>query len=198
MPAMWVSSRRETTLMMRYKNLLAAGCVVFAILALFLEPAQFFFGDSIAVLWGRPHSIGSLLKDFARLDAGHWYRPLSNSLPPFVLWPLFGMNFRPYHLLAIALHSLFSIGLFVIFRRILRDDWAAFVGGAFFAFHPIQFYATYGIAFYQEPITAALMLGSLTLLCEYIERPRAKVLITGLLVFLAALTSKETAVMLPA
>jgi hypothetical protein len=184
--------------MMKHKNLAAAGCVVFGIFALFLKPAQYFFGDSIAVLWGRPHSVGSLFKDFVRLDGGHWYRPLSNSLPPFLLWPLFGMNFMPYHLLAIALHSLFCVGLFAVFLRVLRDDWAAFVGVAFFAFHPIQFYSTYDIAFYQEPITAALTLGSLILLFQYVVRPRGKVLIAGLFVFVAALTSKETAVMMPA
>src|SRR6516162_9814678 len=105
----------------------AAGCVVFGVIVLFLEPAQYFFGDSIAVLWGRPHSFGSLLKDFVRLDGGHWYRPLSNSLPPFVLFPFFGMQFKPYHLVAIALHCLFCIGLFEIFRRLLRDSLAAFV-----------------------------------------------------------------------
>ena len=176
----------------------AAGCVVFGVIVLFLEPAQYFFGDSIAVLWGRPHSFGSLLKDFVRLDGGHWYRPLSNSLPPFVLFPFFGMQFKPYHLVAIALHCLFCIGLFEIFRRLLRDSLAAFVSTAFFAFHPIQFYATYDIAFYQEPIMAALTIASLILFCRYIERPRVPVLLVGLFTFLGALCAKETSVVMPA
>ena len=184
--------------MMRNKTITAAGCVILlGVFVLFLEPAQYFFGDSIAVLWGRPHSAGSLVKDFVRLDGGHWYRPLSNSVPPFLLWPLFGMQFMPYHILALVLHGLFCIGLLEVFRRILKDDWAAFVGATFFAFHPIQFYATYDIAFYQEPITAALTVASLILLLRYIERPRAIVLIAGLLTFVAALSSKETSVMMP-
>ena len=183
--------------MTRYKYLTAAGCVVLGVFVLFLEPAQYFFGDSIAVLWGRPHSLGSLLKDFARLDGGHWYRPLSNSMPPFVLWPVFGMEFGPYHLLGLILHSLFSLGLFEAFRRILRGYWVAFVGAAFFAFHPIQFYATYDIAFYQEPIMAALTLASLVLFFRYIEHPRTSLLVSGVLTFLAALSAKETSVVMP-
>src|SRR5436190_6510697 len=184
--------------MMRHKNKAAAGCaILLGVFFLFLEPAQYFFGDSIAVLWGRPHSVGSLVKDFVRLDGGHWYRPLSNSLPPFLLWPVFGMQFMPYHILALILHSLFCIGLFEIFRRVLKDDWAAFAGSAFFAFHPIQFYATYDLAFYQEPITAALTIVSLILLLRYVERPRNSVLAAGLLTFVAALSSKETSVMMP-
>src|SRR5205085_2923515 len=91
-PTTCVIVRAKKGLMRRYGGLGAAGCVVMVVgvIVLFLEPAEYFFGDSIAVLWGRPHSIGSLVKDFARLDGGHWYRPLSNSLPPFLLWPLFG------------------------------------------------------------------------------------------------------------
>ena len=183
--------------MMRPKYIAAAGCLVLGISFLFLEPAQYFFGDSIAVLWGRPHSVGSLVKDFARLDGGHWYRPLSNSLPPFLLWPVFGMDFRPYHLLALVLHCLFSLAVFDVFRRIFREYWAAFAGAAFFAFHPIQFYATYDIAFYQEPIMAGLTLASVVLLFRYIERPRSGMLAAGLLTFVLALSAKETSVIVP-
>jgi hypothetical protein len=170
--------------------------VVLGVFVLFLDPAQYFFGDSIAVLWGRPHSVGSLVKDFVRLDGGHWYRPLSNSAPPFILWPIFGMKFMPYHLLALVLHCLFSLAIFDIFRRVFRDYSAAFAGTAFFAFHPIQFYATYDIAFYQEPIMAALTIASLVLLVRYIKSP-AKSLLAGLLIFLAALSAKETSVTMP-
>ena len=110
-------------LMKRYRYVTAAGCVVLGVFVLFLDPAQYFFGDSIAVLWGRPHSVGSLIKDFVRLDGGHWYRPLSNSVPPFALWPVFGMEFRLYHLLALVLHSLFSLAVFEIFRSSRRRNF---------------------------------------------------------------------------
>src|SRR5437879_463914 len=184
---------------MRRYGLGAAGRVVMVVgvIVLFLEPAEYFFGDSIAVLWGRPHSVGSLVKDFARLDGGHWYRPLSNSLPPFLLWPLFGMAFRPYHLVAIAFHVIFCIGLFEIFRRLLHDPVAAFVSSAFFAFHPIQFYATYDIAFYQDPMMTALTIASVFLALRFIERERRSFLVASLVIFLAALVSKETSVTMP-
>jgi hypothetical protein len=188
----------ETFMKVSYRYLAALGCVVLGIIVLFLEPAQYFFGDSIAVLWGRPHSAGSLINDFARLDGGHWYRPLSNSLPPFLLWPLFGMAFKPYHLVALALHGLLCFGLFEIFRRLLRDLLGAFVGAAFFAFHPVQFYATYDIAFYQESMMAALTLASLVLLWRFVHRPHVGLLAAGLLTFVAALSSKETSVVMPA
>src|SRR5436305_1808890 len=184
--------------MMRQKNAAAAGCaIVLGVFFLFLEPAQYFFGDSIAVLWGRPHSFGSLIKDFARLDGGHWYRPLSNSLPPYILWPVFGMHFKSYHILALVIHSLFCLGLFEVFRRLLRDFWAAAVGTAFFAFHPVQFYSTYDIAFYQEPMMAFLTLSSIILTLRFIESGRVKFAVSGALLFLAALSAKETSVMMP-
>lgn len=176
----------------------AAVSLAAGILVLFLDPGeQYFFGDSIAVLWGRPHSWGSLLLDFTRLDGAQWFRPFSNSLPPFLLFPLWGMNFLPYHLLAMALHLGLALAVFELFRRILRDAAAAFVGAAFFAFHPIQFYATYDIAFYQEPIMAALVLAALALFHRYVKEEKTPLLAAGLLCFVLALCSKETAVVMP-
>ncbi len=172
--------------------LIAGVCVIF------LNPAeQYFFGDSISVLWGRPESWGALLRDFTRLDGTFWFRPLSNSLPPFLLWPLFGMNFWPYHAVAVALHCVVVLGLFAIFRRIFADTLAAFSGAAFFAFHPIQFYATYDIAFYQEPISTGLALVALLLMGRYAAGRGAASLLLGLFCFGLALCSKETSLVLP-
>ena len=147
--------------MRRRGSVCAAVCLVAGVAALFLHPGEeYFFGESIGLLWGRPHSWGMFLRDFTRLDGFFWFRPLSNSLPPFLLWPLFEMDFFPYHLVALALHIGLSLALFELFRRIFRDAFAAFVGAAFFAFHPIQFYATYDLIFYQEPMTAGLALAA--------------------------------------
>ncbi len=158
---------------------------------------KYFFGESVAVLWARPHTWGALFRDFARLDGNFWYRPLSNSLPPFLLWPLWGMHFEPYHLLAVLLHFAVVAVLFEAFRRIFDDLFAAFAGAAFFAFHPIQFYVTYDIAFYQDSMMALMSLGSLALLRAFVRRNNPAWLVAGLVVFALALTCKETSVVVP-
>ena len=66
------------------RSLFCILCLGIGVTVLFLDTgAPHLFGDSIAVLWGRPHTWRSLLQDFVRLDGGHWFRPLSNSLPLF-------------------------------------------------------------------------------------------------------------------
>jgi len=172
--------------------------LVTGLFVLFLVPGEeYFFGDSIAVLWNRPHSWDSLLRDFVRLDGALWFRPLSNSLPPFLLWPLFRMQFFPYHVVALTLHAIVAVALLEIFRRMFQDYAAACVAAAFFAFHPIQFYATYDIAFYQEPMMAGFALAALVLLRQYVFKGGFRPLVVGLLCFVLALYSKETAVVLP-
>src|SRR5262249_12311165 len=108
-----------------------------------------------------------------------------------------GARFLPYHVLAILLHLGLSLGLFAIFIRVFRDRTAAFVATAFFAFHPVQFYATYDIAFYQEPMTAALELAALMLFLRYVDDNSRWFLGGALGCAVLALCSKETAVMLP-
>jgi hypothetical protein len=180
------------------RSLFCILCLGIGVTVLFLDTgAPHFFGDSIAVLWGRPHTWRSLLQDFVRLDGGHWFRPLSNSLPPFLMWPWFGTSFQPYHVFAILLHLALSLGLFALFIRVFRDRTTAFVAAAFFAFHPVQFYATYDIAFYQEPITAGLELAALVLFIRYVDENARWLLGAALSCAVLALCSKETAVMLP-
>ena len=113
------------------------------------------------------------------------------------MWPWFGTSFQPYHLFAILLHLALSLGLFALFSRVFRDRTAAFVATAFFAFHPVQFYATYDIAFYQEPITAGLELAALVLFIRYVDENARWLLGAALSCAVLALCSKETAVMLP-
>jgi len=180
------------------KSFFLTCCIAVGVSVLFLDTgAPDLFGDSIAVLWGRPHTWHSLLRDFVRLDEGRWFRPFSNSLPPYLLWPLFGANFLPYHLVALALHTGLSIALFAIFLSVFRNRYAAFVGAAFFAFHPVQFYATYDIAFYQETITAALALSAVILFIRYVNSGSRLFMAAALSCLVVSLCSKETAVMVP-
>jgi hypothetical protein len=132
------------------------------------------------------------------LGGTHWYRPLSNGFVQYLLWPLFGMNFAAYHALAMFLHWSVCFGLYLSLKIYLEDGFAALAGAAFYAFHPIQFYATYDICFYQEPLGAGLFLGAVAFLYWYVQHGRKRFLTIGILLMLAALGSREVAVFTPA
>ncbi len=180
------------------QNALAAATLALGITILFLHPAdQYFFGDSVSTLETRSQTWRAALHDFVRLGGSHWYRPFDGFLPSLA-WSLFGMNFAAYHALAMLLHFGLCFGLYLALKAYVKDAFAAWVGAACYAFHPIQFYATYDACFYQEPQAAALILGALASLYAYVLHGSKRWLAAGTVLFLLSVTSRELAVFTPA
>ena len=111
---------------------MAAGAsLALGIAILYLHPAdQYFFGDSISVLISRSLTWRGAFLDLFRLGGHHWYRPLTNGIVQFILWPMFGMNFAAYHYLAMAMHWAVCVGLYLGLRNLLDDPFAAWAGAA--------------------------------------------------------------------
>jgi hypothetical protein len=180
------------------QNLLAGSTLALGIVILWLHPAdQYFFGDSLSTLLTRSLTWRAAFLDFFRLGGSHWYRPLTNGFVQFLLWPLFGLNFMAYHLLAMFLHWSVCFGLYLALKTFLEDAFAAWVGAAFYAFHPIGFYASYDVCFYQEPLGAGLILGAVAFLYWYVQHGQRRALIVGMVFFVLALTAREVAVFTP-
>src|SRR5258708_2869638 len=180
---------------MRWK----AGALALAagIVALFLHPTdQYFFGDSISVLTSRPLTWGAFWHDFIRLDGYHWYRPL-DCLLPILLFPHWRMDFELYHYFAMLQHWVVVIAVLLGLRHLLRDDFSAWAGAAFYAFHPIQFYATYDVCFYQEPTGIGLVILALAGLYWFAVCGNRIALVLGVTCFLLALGAREVAVVTP-
>jgi hypothetical protein len=163
---------------------------------LYLHPAdEYFFGDSISALLSRSLTFSAALRDMFRLSGTHWYRPLANGMMEYPLWEMWGLNFAPYHYFAMFLHWSVCAGLFLALRRYLDDVFAAWVGAAFFAFHPIQFYATYDICFIQEPIGVGLTLLAVACFYGYVRNRSKSALALGSVSFVVAILTREIAVM---
>lgn len=113
----------------------------------------YFFGDSISVLYTRPQTWSEVLDAFLQVHG--WYRPFSQGLLPFILFPAFKTNFILYHLVNLILHSFISCLLYFIYSGFFDNRWVAFSGAFFFGVHAINFYTTYDIAFLPE-VTFAL------------------------------------------
>jgi hypothetical protein len=151
--------------------------------------------------------------------------PSSFYRPVFVVWLrlcfiLSEMSSWGWHLLSIAKHLLVALLLGLLVLKLLRDRVAALIAGTLFALHPAQ---TESVAWVTvpDPIMSAAALGTLLLYLKYAEslekihptrlhrRPskrnhknsRARSwwwLVFSAAACLAALMSKETAIMLPA
>src|SRR6266849_1046261 len=151
--------------------------------------------------------------------------PLSFYRPLFVLWLrlnfiLSEMSPWGWHLLSILKHLAVAVLLGLLVWKLLGDRVAALIAGTLFALHPAQ---TESVAWVTvpDPLMSAAVLGSVLLYLRYEDntsadsqhpgrksgraarkitrsRPSVAWLIASAAVYLAALLTKETAIVLPA
>src|SRR5436190_419583 len=74
---------------------------------------------------------------------------------PALLWS--------FHLMNLIAHCAAAVMVFMIVRRIVKNDLAAAVGAALFAVHPIQVEAVAWISGLKDVLAAALGLGAVYL-----------------------------------
>ncbi len=97
----------------------------------------------------------------------------------------------------IALHALVSVLVLLVIRRLVNDDAIAAIAALLFAVHPVHTEAVANTVGRAELLSAGFVLaGALLVLAHHAKRSVWRELAAAL-AFLAALTSKETAVCYP-
>jgi protein O-mannosyl-transferase len=127
---------------------------------------------------------------------GNYYRPLQ-----FVIYGLiyrvFGPSAWPFHLLMVSLHALNTALVYSLARRILRGRIAAaWIAGALFAVHPIHTEAVNWIAALPDVLVTTFALAGLRAFALQEAAPNAWQAAIHCAIYLAALLTKETGVML--
>jgi tetratricopeptide (TPR) repeat protein len=106
-----------------------------------------------------------------------------------------------FHELNWTLHIIAAILVFSILRKLLKTDIPAFLGAMLFALHPLQVEPVAWVAGMNNLLAAVFSLGAIRLYLEYCgsesEEPRWGFYAAGLAVFVLALFSKPTAVVVP-
>ncbi len=131
---------------------------------------------------------------------GNYYRPL------FLLWlrlnyALFGTKALGWHLTSVACHVLATWLVFRIAQELSADRPTAFLAALIFGLHPTHIENVAWISGVSDPLMACFLLGSFLAFLrardpEPIRGKRAYA-VTSLILFAAALLSKETAIVLP-
>jgi Flp pilus assembly protein TadD len=93
-------------------------------------------------------------------DERRLYRPLF-TLYLLVNYQMFHLNPVGWHLLMIVWHMLAALLVFMLARRLLRDDMMALIAALIFGLHPAHIEAVAWISAVPEPMIACFMLGSL-------------------------------------
>ena len=127
------------------------------------------------------------------------YRPLQY-LSYLVLYKLFGLNAGAHHLFNVALHALNTLLVFVILRRLTRDEAVALVGALAFAVHPIHMEAVQVSGLRADLLATPFFLAALLCHLRLRDRPHHSPLVwAGLAAvsYFLACTGKEIGATLP-
>lgn len=123
--------------------------------------------------------------------------PLSRGIS-FLNTVFFGLNFFPYALISLLLHSLNSFLVYLFIRLLYpRKPVFAFLGGLFFALSPVSMHAVTWAATYGTnslPVTLSLL--SLILFKLAFLRKKKKIIYFSVIFLFLALSAKETAFIL--
>jgi tetratricopeptide (TPR) repeat protein len=154
-------------------------------------PNDFTF-DDLPVIRDNPAMRGPLSELLTWASEPGWYRPLT--MLSYAANAHLGVGPFGFHLINIALHSLASIAVFALARRLLASEAGALATALVFATHPIHTEAVTSVVGRAELLAALFALGALLAAAraDGASRPspwRA----VSLAAFAAALLSKESA-----
>lgn len=148
----------------------------------------------IFVLYSASPSLSNILLP----GNGYYYRPIVE-LSFYLDNLLWGMEPSAMHLENILLHCANSLLVFLLARRILlRQDnetlMIPLLVALFFALHPLNVEAVAWIAGRTDPLLTLFIFSSCYFLLRWIDKPRWQDMAATLLMFVAALLTKETSV----
>ncbi|MCX6303933.1 MAG: tetratricopeptide repeat protein [Bacteroidetes bacterium] len=125
-----------------------------------------------------------------------YYRPLF--LVDFILESrLFGIKPAGYHFTNLLFHIISVVLLFLFFKRIKIPPQDSFLLSLLFAVHPVLTQAVAWIPGRNDMLLMIFFLSSFILLFKYLEKPKPAILLLHFLFLLAALFTKETAIIIP-
>jgi hypothetical protein len=125
-----------------------------------------------------------------------YYRPLF--LVDFIIESrIFGIKPAGYHFTNLLFHIISVILLFLFLKRIKIPPADSFLLSLLFAVHPVLTQAVAWIPGRNDMLLMIFFLSSFILLLKYLEKPNPAILVLHSFFLLAALFTKETAVIIP-
>ena len=185
------------------RYLLIFGLIFAAIFYIYLPSTSFGFLDG----WDDPqyitenikiHSLafGNLVRIFTSFDMGN-YAPV-HILSYAIDYYFFGLDAFGYRVVNVALHFLNAVLVFVVVRRISSRDIISFVVALIFAIHPLQVETVAWVSQTKNLLSTFFMLISFIVFIEYRSTELKTYYRVSLALFVVALLSKISVVVLPA
>jgi len=146
---------------------------------------KYFCGDSLYFFSHSPE-----FRLFTQLDDLSTYRPFTPLIFRYLMLPLGGFNPLPYHIMALAAHMGVTALVYLLLKRVARSEAGVVAGLVFFGLHATGFYISYDATFLPDFSVALFSAGAFLAFATGHRR-------LSLLLFVAALFCKESAVAIP-
>ncbi len=172
------------------------GLLILLTVAVYLPSlgGTFLWDDTIMIsLNPAMNSPGGLSKIWTGTGGPDYY-PLTLTLL-WTEWQGWAENPAGYHAVSVALHAVGVMLLWLLLKRLGVSG--AWWGAAIFAIHPVNVETVAWIAETKNTLSLVFYLLALLAYLHFDDRPRAQPYITALALFLLALLSKTSVVMLP-
>lgn len=135
---------------------------------------------------------------------GNYYRPVF-MVWMFVSYMLFGLNAAWWHLATILVHVGVTFMVYLLARRLLKDEWIAVMTALIFGLHPVHIETVAWVAGVTEPLLALFLIPAFLFYLNWrgsvsstaAKRDRRKWLAASLAFYAVAVFEKETGLVLP-
>ncbi len=177
--------------------LLGSAAIVLFVFSCYWPLTRFFFSqDDFYFLEKASSGLRATMEQHFNTRPGH-FRPITKGLYFLVMWPLFGVNPLPYHVVSLALHAGNSILIGVLLRRFGISNLMSWVAALLFAANVNNFEAVAWISCVQQLMSATFALAALIWGVDALAcKSRAK-LIGATIAYLLALGSYEQTLAVP-
>ncbi len=166
---------------------------------------EFLYWDDAQTVWNNPRLNPPTVTGLA----AHWTSPAGGLYIPVtytVWWGAAELSPGPalFHGLNLLAHILAGVAVLLLLRRLVDNDWAALGGAMLFALHPVQVEAVAWVSGFKDVLCGLLSLGALWQYVVFVQareispRPARSAYLAAVVLFLLALLSKPTAVVVPA
>ena len=140
-------------------------------------------------------SVWSFLTDNI-LKSDNYFRPLFTALFT-VNYGVFGTRPWGWHLINVLIHSTVVFFVYVVAKEITNRNWLAMSAAALFAVHPVHAESVAWVSGVPDPLAALFLLPAFYYYLLYRSSGQTRFIATALPLFLLAILSKETAIVLP-
>ncbi|MFQ5510318.1 MAG: hypothetical protein ACE5EO_00560 [Candidatus Krumholzibacteriia bacterium] len=181
----------------RGATVLALAGIALLIVVCFLPTTGYFFAqDDFGLMYAANFSMKSSMAITFGSAPGQ-FRPLTKYIYFRLMYPLFGLNPLPYHIVSLVLHFLNSVLIFLLLRRLRISRVPALVVTLFFALHVGFLSVIAWISCIQQLLSALLALSTLHLALRTQGRSRLFFTTASAVTYVLALAAMEQTCAIP-